>query len=62
MKFGKELDRTVETNHPAWKKYAVDYKGLKKALKQQYIPYGSGVLDMDNENRDPPTTTNSIEQ
>lgn len=60
MKFGKELDRTVETNHPAWKKYAVDYKGLKKALKQQYIPYGGGVRDMDN--RDPPTTTNSIEQ
>lgn len=32
MKFGKELDRTVEENHPAWKKYAVDYKGMKKTL------------------------------
>jgi len=32
MKFGKELARTVEEHHPAWKKYAVDYKGLKKTL------------------------------
>eukprot|EP00980_Cylindrotheca_fusiformis_P012896 scaffold3211_cov120-Cylindrotheca_fusiformis.AAC.4 len=32
MKFGKELVRTVEDQHPAWKKYAVDYKGMKKTL------------------------------
>jgi serine/threonine protein kinase len=32
MKFGKELIRTVEEAHPAWKKYAVDYKALKKTL------------------------------
>lgn len=32
MKFGKELTRTVEENHPTWKKYAVDYEGMKKAL------------------------------
>jgi serine/threonine protein kinase len=32
MKFGKELVRSVEEHNPAWKKYAVDYKGMKKTL------------------------------
>ncbi|KAL3932839.1 MAG: hypothetical protein SGBAC_010665 [Bacillariaceae sp.] len=32
MKFGKELERTVQEHHPAWKEYAVDYKGMKKTL------------------------------
>jgi hypothetical protein len=32
MKFGKELVRSVEEHNPAWKKYAVDYKGMKRTL------------------------------
>ncbi|CAJ1945586.1 unnamed protein product [Cylindrotheca closterium] len=32
MKFGKELSQTIEEHHPAWKEFAVDYKGLKKTL------------------------------
>mmetsp|Transcript_22056 Transcript_22056/g.54485 ORF Transcript_22056/g.54485 Transcript_22056/m.54485 type:complete len:568 (+) Transcript_22056:226-1929(+) len=36
MKFGKELSRTVEEHHPTWKKYAVDYKGMKKTLPKTH--------------------------
>ena len=58
MKFGKELDRTVQVNYPAWKKSAVDYKGLKKALPKQ-VPEGVVVADYEKKCSTTTTSTSS---